>query len=90
MKRVGGEVREGESKTVWAREPVGDLSQDATCQTAPTAPGEVPTSKELCRRVLLETMKLPVDSDSAKGSSPSVIVCINGVISFEVILKCIK
>ena len=30
--------------------------------------------KELCRRALLETLKLSVDSDSAKGSSPSVIV----------------
>ena len=78
MKRVGGEATEGETKKLWAGEPVGDLSQDATCQTAPTAPGEVSTSKELCRRVLLETLKLHVDSDSAKGSSStSVIVYIS-------------
>ena len=74
MKKEGGEEREGESKKVWAGKPVGDLSQDATCQTAPTAPGEVSSSKELCRRVLLETLKLPVDSDSAKGSSSPPVI----------------
>jgi len=30
--------------------------------------------KELCRRALLETLKLPVDSDSAKGSSSPPVI----------------
>jgi hypothetical protein len=47
MKRVGGKVREGESQKVWVGEPVGNLSQDATCQTTGTAPGEVSASKEM-------------------------------------------